>query len=701
MKKFAQSVSVVVFCLSTLLLPAQQYYVSPLPYSPYPFNSGTAILVNQDDIWSAPIPLGFDFYFFGQQHQQLVVGANGIISFDTTLAGQYCQWNITTGGSLPNSAIYTNSIMFPYHDVDPSLGGKIRHQVYGAPPNRKWVLSFDSVKIYDDVFLIGNCVNVPPFTGQLVLHEGTNIIDMYIKNKSACPAWNNGLAIMGIQNATGTDAYTVPGRNNAVWDATNEGWRFSADEYFLPDSFNRISGRVFLDQDKNCALNGSDYGLKNIPIVFENTQTGATSYIYSDLNGYFSKKVDTGTYVFYANHPPSSFLSTYCPAGGSYTVSFFQYNDSLDNQFIADTASQNCSALVPGMSVANKFGVWFWNVVACDTAKLTIRCSNQGIVTDTAKLLLTLNDSTTLLHSPVPYTVLGNNQYLFNFGVLSAGQDTSVTLMIFLGCDTLGKNFCYSLQSLSTFPVPCVANGNKKTLCFFVGTAYDPNAILVSSANKPQLGMVNYLETQPDDYFDYTILFQNTGTAPAKDVKLKIPVSSKVLPNTLLPTSGSAAYQWMMWNDTLIVDFYNIQLPDSGADYAGSIGYFDFRINQKPGNVVNDLIVHQAAIYFDYLPPVITNNAIVKLVDTAVVIGWPELSDINLLLYPNPASNTVELISNSPGIVTVSDITGRMVLRQTTANQRTTFPISDWNKGMYLVQWRTHNGTKTVRLVKE
>lgn len=701
MKKFALSILAMLFCLSTLLLPAQQYYVSPIPHTPYPYNSGTPILVNQDDIWSAPVNLGFDFNFFGQMYQQLVVGANGIVSFDTALAGQYCQWNIATSGTLPNAATYTNSIMFPYHDVDPSLGGKIRHQVYGSPPNRKWVVSFDSVKMYDDVFLIGNCVNVPPFTGQLVLHEGTNVIDMYIKNKSACPGWNGGLAIMGIQNDAGNDAYTVPGRNNTVWDATNEGWRFSADEYFFPDTFNRISGRVFLDQDKNCTLNGSDFGLKSIPLIFQNTTTGATTFTYTDMHGYFSKKVDTGTYVFYANHPPSSFLSTYCPAGGSYTVTFNQYNDSLDNLIIADTASQDCSALVPGMSVSNKQGAWFWNVVACDTAKVKISCANQGVVTDTVKLLLTLNDSTTLLYSPVAYTVLGNNQYLFDFGALSAGQDTSVTLLVFLGCDTLGKSYCYSLQSIGTFPVPCITNGNKKNLCFFVGTAYDPNSILVSSANKPQLGMVNYLETQPDDYFDYTVLFQNTGTAPAQNVKLRIPISGKVLPGTLLPTSASAAYQWMMWNDTLIVDFYNIQLPDSGTDYDGSIGYFAFRINQKPGNLPNDLIIHQAAIYFDYLPPVMTNHAVVKLVDTAVVIGWQELNEVSLVLYPNPASHTVEIISNAPGIVTVSDLTGRVVLQQNTTNHRTTFPVSYWSKGMYLVQWRTESGTKTLRLVRE
>jgi hypothetical protein len=60
-----------------------------------------------------------------------------------------------------------------------------------------------------------------------VLHEATNIIDIYIQNKQTCLAWNGGYAIEGIQNATGTAAFVVPGRNFPTnWTATNDGKRF-------------------------------------------------------------------------------------------------------------------------------------------------------------------------------------------------------------------------------------------------------------------------------------------------------------------------------------------------------------------------------------------------------------------------------------------------------------------------------------------
>ena len=51
---------------------------------------------------------------------------------------------------------------------------------------------------------------------------------MFLRDKPfACgSSTNNGRAIMGIQNWNRDLARAVPGRNNATWNATNEGWRF-------------------------------------------------------------------------------------------------------------------------------------------------------------------------------------------------------------------------------------------------------------------------------------------------------------------------------------------------------------------------------------------------------------------------------------------------------------------------------------------
>lgn len=205
------------------------YGVSSIPYTPFAYNTGTSILVNQDDIWSGVINLPFTFCFFGQSYNQVVVGANGLITFDVAQAGLTCAW-ATTGApnpTLPTTNLYTNSIMGPYHDIDPSLGGTIKYQIIGSAPCRIFVVSYYQIPMFDDVFLIGSCWGTTKATHQIVLYETTNAIEVYIKDKEACTGWNDGLATLGIQDAAGTTAYVAAGRNNNVWNATNEGWRFT------------------------------------------------------------------------------------------------------------------------------------------------------------------------------------------------------------------------------------------------------------------------------------------------------------------------------------------------------------------------------------------------------------------------------------------------------------------------------------------
>jgi gliding motility-associated-like protein len=205
------------------------YAVSTIPYTPFSYTAGTSILVNQDDIWSGVINLPFTFCFFGQAYNQVVVGANGLITFDVSRAGQTCVWS-TTGTpnpTLPSPALYTNSIMGVYHDIDPSLGGTIKYQIIGTAPCRMFIVSYNAVPMFDDVFLVGSCWNITKATHQIVLYETTNVIEVYVKDKEACTGWNSGLATIGIQNAAGTVAYVAPGKNNSVWNATNQAWRFT------------------------------------------------------------------------------------------------------------------------------------------------------------------------------------------------------------------------------------------------------------------------------------------------------------------------------------------------------------------------------------------------------------------------------------------------------------------------------------------
>jgi gliding motility-associated-like protein len=201
-------------------LATNTYSVAAIPYNPYPFNQGTQVLVNIDDIWSANIPMPFCFEFYGQTYNALVIGSNALISFDVAQANQYCQWPI--GNPIPSTQNPRNSIMAPWHDIDPSVGSgsNIRYNTYGTAPCRQFVITWANVPMFSCNSMIA--------TSQLVLHETTNMIDVFITNKPLCANWNGGAAIEGIHNQNQTLAVVVPGRNFPTqWTATNDGYRFS------------------------------------------------------------------------------------------------------------------------------------------------------------------------------------------------------------------------------------------------------------------------------------------------------------------------------------------------------------------------------------------------------------------------------------------------------------------------------------------
>lgn len=173
-----------------------------------------------DDIYSGLINLGFPFTFYGNTYTQCVLSSNGFISFNLSNEGQYSPYSIPPAGGVPGNVNCLNSVMGAYSDIDPSQGGTIEYSTQGVAPNRRFVVTFCDVPMFSCTNLLSRF--------QIVLFETTNTAEVHISNMPNCPTWNGGAAIEGVQNATGTSAVTVPGRNYpSQWTATNSSHRFS------------------------------------------------------------------------------------------------------------------------------------------------------------------------------------------------------------------------------------------------------------------------------------------------------------------------------------------------------------------------------------------------------------------------------------------------------------------------------------------
>lgn len=172
-----------------------------------------------DDGHSTAIPLPFPFTFFGNVYNSCVVSSNNYISFDASLAGQYSPYTISY--PIPSPLNPTNCIMAPWQDTNPNVNGSINYATVGDAPNRVFIITFIEMGMFGT-----NCSNIC-FGNQVRLYEGTNEIQIHIAEKTACPSWNGGYAIEGIQNIDGTIAFWAPGRNYpSQWNANSDGYSF-------------------------------------------------------------------------------------------------------------------------------------------------------------------------------------------------------------------------------------------------------------------------------------------------------------------------------------------------------------------------------------------------------------------------------------------------------------------------------------------
>lgn len=227
------------------------YAVSSIAYlPPYPFNNpnATKIPVTADDDWSPLISLSaladgtggskpFNFCFFGNFYDKLLVTDNGAITFSITgtPGGLYAPSNANAGYQLRNplpsipaaagTLPYKNSIFGVLQDLNPATApasSSINYQVLGTYPCRAFVMSIDHLPNY-------SC-NTSLQTSQIVLYEGSNIIDVYVESRTPCTGQlTGGQGLIGIQGNTNTQFSVPPNRNTGTWTATREAWRFTPD----------------------------------------------------------------------------------------------------------------------------------------------------------------------------------------------------------------------------------------------------------------------------------------------------------------------------------------------------------------------------------------------------------------------------------------------------------------------------------------
>lgn len=196
------------------------YTVSSTTYAPYTAATKTVIKENLDDTFTGVIDLPFTFCFYGKAYKSLVIGSNGMVSFDTDQANQPNAPNFSD--SLPNQNLPKESIFGVLQDMFFSVSNdsEINYSVIGSAPFRKFIVNFYKGRL-------SGCESQTS-TSQIVLSEGSNKIEIFIENKEIpCNLAKYRNALIGISDETGSSGMSAPGRNTGVWSAQNEAWVFT------------------------------------------------------------------------------------------------------------------------------------------------------------------------------------------------------------------------------------------------------------------------------------------------------------------------------------------------------------------------------------------------------------------------------------------------------------------------------------------
>jgi gliding motility-associated-like protein len=386
---------------------SDDYTVQSIPYQPFLYaGDGTELTaLYADDIYSSIINLPFPVCFYGTTYNSLVVGSNGIVTFDITNAGrrnnfrQTVSFSNTTpvlipfAGGVQNSLSQTYypkaAIMGVYHDVFPFNNGsrRIEWRIEGTAPKRRFIASFRDVPMY-------SCTSLSA-THQMIVYESTGVVEVYVQDKPVCTAWNEGLAILGIQNSDRNKANFPAGKNTSRWGSMNmnEAYRFTPSSGL--SKFKKaelMSGEnVVAIADTASAANGT------LSLNFANVcpTADSTRYIlrvtYQACHSTTQELSfeDTLTIKKYWLDISLQKTDPTCTAGGSFIVN------------TTGTAASLLYSLNGGQPQASPV---FNNLPAGD---YTVRVSSAGTCVKTASASLTLQDDLLLVAQPAATVCAG------------------------------------------------------------------------------------------------------------------------------------------------------------------------------------------------------------------------------------------------------------------------------------------------------
>jgi hypothetical protein len=461
----------------------------------------------------------------------------------------------------------------------------------------------------------------------------------------------------------------------------NSSIQFSTYCSFTPGGdYNTITGAVTFDANNN-GCDANDIFQPNIRVnINDSINQGAT---FTNTTGNYNFYTQAGSFDLTPNVENPTYFN-FSPTTA--TIPFANNNNN--------TATQNFCISANGIHPDVEI------VIAPITparpgfdATYKIVYKNKGNQTLSGNVGFTYDDA---VLDFVSATVVPNSQSVgtlsWNYTNLLPFESRSIVITLNVNAPTetpavnIGDvlNFSASVNPIAGDEIPSDNTFNYNET---VVGSYDPNDITCLEGDIVSPSEIG-------NYLHYNIRFENTGTAPAEFVVVKVEVNETDFDMNSLQIMNSSDPVFARINQNIVeFIFQNIQLESGGH------GNILLKIKSKNNLLVGDEVNKKANIYFDYNFPILTNDA--ETVFQA--LNNPDFqNDASISVYPNPTNGIVTVTcNNSIKSIELYDVQGRLLQTNLVNENETTIDVSTKAKGVYFLKILSDKGMKVEKIVRE
>ncbi|MES2748763.1 MAG: T9SS type A sorting domain-containing protein [Bacteroidota bacterium] len=549
------------------------------------------------------------------------------------------------------------------------------------------------------------------------------------------------LTVSSITNTSVVMAWTSPGAGplshilvlpfgSPVPTASTTGWVYSQTNPYVftglsPDSCYTVYVRSFCSNANavvspwsaptnfcmyNCSNNAQC--LENLELIaFVDSNNNGTKEV-GEMNfseGSFVYSINSGTPIYASSNNGNFYIFENNPLN-TYNLSF-AVNAGLGSYFSTSSVYSNVTVPTGSGSTTYYFPITqlqayndletyivpYNNPRPGFTYTNTIFYKNKGLQTvNSGTVTFTNSPTVSITNISQSGTLTTPTGFSYTFSNLLPNETRSITVTLqvpTIPTVSLGQivTNAVSIEPISGDAVP---DNNSASLSQTIVGSYDPNDKMEAHG-----GRIDIDDFSSTDYLTYTIRFENTGTASAEFIRVEDTLNAALNASSVVILNASHPVDVRRINNKLIWNFHNINLPPTITSPTLSHGYVRFKVKPNSGYAIGDIIPNGAEIYFDYNPPIFTNNFQTEFVQS---LGITDFTTPNFILFPNPTDAVfqVNLQNSNENIqqVLITDLLGKTVksIKNIDSNE-TTVAVADLAKGLYLVEITTESNLKMTK----